>query len=127
VPKSAGTQEVVRQFFNHALDRELIPRNHFTHLGINKQKRGVERPDFEIVTSEQYARLLQCARTCRTDDYALVIEGAILAAGEAAIRPSEIFAPHKDEVDLEEEVIGVRWQIDSRTRKRVPTKDGDPR
>ncbi len=127
LPKSAGTQEVVRQFFNHALDRELIPRNHFTNLGINKQKRRVERPDFEIVSNEQYARLLHCARTCRTDDYALVVEGAILAIGEAAIRPSEIFALHKDEVDLNEDVIGVRWQIDSRTRKRVPTKDGDPR
>ncbi len=43
------------------------------------------------------------------------------------IRPSEIFALHKDEVDLDEQIIGVRWQIDSRTRKRVPTKDGDPR
>jgi integrase len=87
----------------------------------------VERPDFEIVTDEQYTRLLHCARRCRTDEYALVVEGAILAVGEAAICPSEIFALHKDEVDLEEDVIGVRWQIDSRTRKRVPTKDGDPR
>lgn len=127
LPKGAGAQEVVRQFFNHALDRELIPRNHFTNLGISKQKRRVERPDFEIVTDEQYARLLHCARTCRYDDFALIIEGVILAVGEAAIRPSEVFALHKDEVDLEEDVIGVRWQIDSRTRKRVPTKDGDPR
>jgi integrase len=127
LPKSAGTQEVVRQFFNHALDRELIPRNDFTNLGISKQKRRIERPDFEIVTDEQYTRLLHCARTCRTDDYSLIVEGAILAVGEAAIRPSEIFALHKDEVHLDEDIIGVRWQIDSRTRKRVPTKDGDPR
>ncbi len=127
LPKGAGTQEVVRQFFNHALDRELIPRNHFTNLGISKQKRRIERPDFEIVTDEQYARLLNCARHGRTDDFALVIEGCVLCVGEAAIRPSEIFALHKDEVDLDEDVIGVRWQIDSRTRKRVPTKDGDPR
>ncbi len=79
------------------------------------------------MTDERYTRLLHCARTCRTDNYALVVEGAILAVGEAAIRPSEIFALHKDEVDLDEGIIGVRWQIDSRTRKRVPTKDGDPR
>jgi integrase len=127
LPKGAGTQEVVRQFFNHALDRELIPRNHFTNLGISKQKRRIERPDFEIVTDEQYERILHCARACRFDDYALVIEGIVLCAGEAAIRPSEIFALHKDEVDLDQDVIDVRWQIDSRTRKRVPVKDDDPR
>ncbi|MGH2903310.1 MAG: hypothetical protein ACRDK7_06975 [Solirubrobacteraceae bacterium] len=34
---------------------------------------------------------------------------------------------HADDVDLEENVIGVRWQLDSRTHERVPTKDGDPR
>ena len=127
LPKGAGTQEVVRQFFNHALDRELIPRNHFTNLGISKQKRRIERPDFEIVSDEQYERILHCARTCRADDYALVIEGIVLCVGEAAIRPSEIFALHKDEVDLDGDAIDVRWQIDSKTRKREPVKDDDPR
>jgi integrase len=127
LPKGAGTQEVVRQFFNHAFDRELIPRNHFTNLGISKQKRRIERPGFEIVSDEQYQHILRCARTCRQDDYVLVMEGVILCVGEAAIRPSEIFALHKDEVDLDEEVIDVQWQIDSRTRKRVPVKDDEHR
>ncbi len=119
LPKSASTQEVVRQFFNHALDRELIPRNHFANLGISKQKRRDRTTRLRNRDDQQYTRLLRCARTCRTDDYALVVEGAILAVGEAAIRPSEIFGLHKDEVDFDEDIIGVRWQIDSRTRKRV--------
>jgi hypothetical protein len=29
-PKGANIQQAVRQFFNHALDRDLIARNHFT-------------------------------------------------------------------------------------------------
>jgi integrase len=121
LPMGPHVQQSVRQFFNHAHDRELIPDNKFARTGASKTKRRVDRPGFEIVSNEQYERLLQCARTCRTDDFVLVIEGAILAVGEAAIRPSEVFALHKDEVDLEENLIGVRWQIDSLTRERVPT------
>ena len=127
LPMGPHVQQSVRQFFNHAHDRELISENKFARMGVSKTQRRVDRPDFEIVSDEQYARLLQCARTCRDDQFTLIVEGAILAVGEAAIRPSEIFALHKDEVDLQEDVIGVRWQIDSRTRERVPTKDGDPR
>lgn len=127
LPMGPHVQQSVRQFFNHAHDRELITDNKFARTGASKTKRRVDRPDFEIVSNEQYERLLHCARTSRTDDFVLVIEGAILAVGEAEIRPSEVFALHKDEVDLHENLIGVRWQIDSVTRERVPTKDGDPR
>ena len=127
LPVGPHVQQSVRQFFNHAHDRELIAENKFARTGASKKKRRVDRPDFEIVSDEQYDRLLRCARASRADDFALTVEGAILAVGEAAIRPSEIFALHKDEVDLDESLIDVRWQIDSLTRKRVPTKDGDPR
>ena len=57
-PKNANVRSAVRQFFNHALDRDLIPRNQFTHLGASKRKRRVDRPDFQIITDEQYERLL---------------------------------------------------------------------
>jgi integrase len=127
LPMGPHVQQSVRQFFNHAHDRELITDNKFARTGASKTKRRVDRPDFEIVSDEQYEQLLHCARTCRTDDFVLIIEGAILAVGEDAIRPSEIFALHKDEVDLDEGIIDVRWQIDSLTGKRVPPKDGDPR
>ncbi len=88
LPMGPHVQQSMRQFFNHAHDRELIPENKFARTGASKTKRRVDRPDFEIVSNEQYERPLQCARTCRTDDFVLVIEGAILAVGEAAIRPS---------------------------------------
>jgi integrase len=128
LPKSANVQQSVRQFFNHAKDRDLISGdNKFARTGASKSKRRVERPDFEIVTDEQYERILQCARTCRADDYTVVVEGIVLCVGEGAIRPSEIFALHKDSVDLAADVIEVRWQIDSRTRERVPVKDEDVR
>jgi hypothetical protein len=35
-PKGANIQQAVHQFFNHALDRDLIPRNQFTNLGASK-------------------------------------------------------------------------------------------
>jgi hypothetical protein len=92
-----NVQQSVRQFFNHATDRELITRNHFARLGASKRTRRIDRPDFEIVSTEQYRR--QCARASRTADYGLIIEGAILAIGEAAIRPGEIFALHHADLD----------------------------
>ncbi len=126
-PKGAHTQQVVRQFFNHALDRELIKSNPFARIGASKHKRRVDRHDFQIITDEQYANLRRCACASRADDYGLVIEGAVLAVGEAAIRPGEIFALHRDEVDFTENIIHIRWQLDSQTQERVSPKDDDPR
>jgi integrase len=122
-----NTQQSVRQFFNHALDRDLIPRNHFTRLGASRRKRRVERPDFQVITPDQYARLRDCARASRADDYGLIIEGAILAVGETAMRPGEVFALHRDEVDFEENIVRVRWNLNSVTGKREWPKDDEPR
>jgi integrase len=126
-PKGAHIQQAVRQFFNHVKDHDLIKENHFTKLGASKRKRRVDRHDFEIMSDEQYAKLRQCARASRVDDFGLVIEGAILAIGEAAIRPGEVFALHRDEVNFAENVIHVCWQLNSKTGKRESPKDDDPR
>jgi integrase len=111
----SNVQQSVRQFFNHALDRELIDRNPFARIGASKRKRRIDRPDFELITNDQYERLRHCARASRADDYGLIIEGAILAVGEAAIRPSEVFALDETDVDFAENVIHVRrqWAADS--------------
>jgi integrase len=126
-PKGAHVQQSVRQFFNHALDHDLIQTNHFSKVGASKRKRRVDRHDFEIMSDEQYARLRQCAQASRVDNYGLVIEGAILAIGEAAIRPGEVFALHRDEVNYNDNVIQVCWQLNSKTGKRESPKDDDPR
>ena len=126
-PKGANIQQAVRQFFNHALDRDLIERNHFTRLGASKRKRRVDRPDFEIITDEQYARLRRCARESRADDYRLVLEGAVLAVGEEAMRPGEIFALHRPDLHFAENLIHVRRQIDLDTGKITWPKDDDGR
>jgi integrase len=127
LPVGPHVQQSVRQFFNHAKDRELIADNKFARLGVSKKKRRVDRPDFEIVSDEKYELLQQCARRCREDDYALVIEGIVICEGETAMRPSEIFGLHEEDVDLRQGEIYVRYQYDSLTRKRVPTKDQDTR
>jgi integrase len=126
-PRGAHVQQSVRQFFNHALDHDLIATNQFVRIGASKRKRRVDRHDFEIISDEQYAKLRQCARASRADDYGLVLEGAVLAVGEAAVRPGEVFALHRDEVDFAENAIHVCWQLDSKTGKRVSPKDDDGR
>jgi integrase len=126
-PRGANIQQAVRQFFNHALDRDLIPRNQFTNLGASKRKRRVDRPDFEIITDEQYARLRRCARESRADDYGLVLEGAVLAVGEEAMRPGEVFALHRPDLHFAENMIHVRRQIDLDTGKITWPKDDDGR
>jgi len=127
LPKGANTQQAVRQFFNHALDRELIPRNHFTRLGASKRKRRVDKPDFEIITNEQYQRLRQSARASRADEYGLIIEGAILAVGEAGLRPGELFALHHTDLDFSQGMIQVRRQLDLDTGQVTWPKDDDRR
>jgi integrase len=126
-PKGANVQQAVRQFFNHALDRDLIERNQFTRLGASKRKRRVDRPDFEIITDEQYERLRRAARESRPDDYGLVLEGATMAVGEAAMRPGEVFALHRPDFHWAENLIHVRRQIDLDTGKITWPKDDDGR
>jgi integrase len=125
--KGANFQQAVRQFFNHAVDRDLIPRNLFTNLGASRRKRRVERPDFQIITDEQYRRLLRAARESRPDDYGLVLEGATLAVGEAALRPGEVFALHRPDLHPEKGLAHVRRQIDLDTGKITWPKDDDGR
>lgn len=127
LPRGGNTQQAVRLFFNHAKDRGLIEHNHFTRLGASKHKRRVDRPDFEIINDEQYARLRRCARESRADDYGPIIEGAILAVGEAAFRPNEIFALHDTDIDFDANLITMRRAIDLDTGVISWPKDDDKR
>ncbi|MBA3807029.1 MAG: tyrosine-type recombinase/integrase [Solirubrobacterales bacterium] len=126
-PENTNVQSAVRQFFNHALDRDLIPRNQFTHLGASERKRRVDRPDFQIITDEQYERLRCCARESRTDDYGLILEGATMSVGETAMRPGEIFGLHRPEVHMDTRMIHVRRQLDLSTGEITWPKDDDGR
>jgi integrase len=126
-PRSANVQSSVRQFFNHAVDRDLIQRNLFTHLGASKRKRRVDRPDFQIITDEQYERLRRCARESRADEYGLILEGATIAIGETAMRPGEIFGLHRPEIDMDTKMIHVRRQLDLNSGQITWPKDDDGR
>jgi integrase len=127
LPEGRHVQQSVRQFFNHAVDRELISRNVFARLGASKRIRRIDRPDFEIVSDEQYQRLRRCARVSRTDSYGLILEGTILAIGEAAMRPGEIFALHHSDVDFGAGVIHVCRQLDMASGVIDWPKDDEPR
>lgn len=127
LPKGANTQQSVRQFFNHALDRELIDRNHFARLGASKRKRRVEKPDFEIITDHQYERLRRSACASRTDDYGLILEGAVLAVGDEAMRPGELFALHWPDLDFPKNLIHIHRQLDLDTGETTWPKDDDGR
>ncbi len=127
LPRGSHVQQSARQFFNHALDRDLIPRNVFTRLGVRKRTRRVDRPDFEVISDEQYERLCRCARASRTDSYGLILKGVILAIGEAAMRPGEIFALHHDDLDYTAGTIHVRRHLDLASGVIGWPKDDEPR
>jgi integrase len=112
LPRGRHVQQSVRQFFNHAIDHDLITRNVFRRLGAIKRTRRIDRPDFQIITNEQYQRLQDCARASRTDSYRLILQGAILTIGEAALRPGEIFALQHSDVDFDIGILHVCRQID---------------
>lgn len=112
LPRGRQVQQAVRQFFNHATDHGLIDRNVFSRLGVIKRIRRIDRPGFQIITDEQYQQLQQCARASRADSYGLILQGVILAIGEAALRPGEIFALTHNDIDLATGVLRVHRQID---------------
>jgi integrase len=127
LPRGRHVQQSARQFFNHALDRDLITNNAFTRLGVIKRTRRIDRPDFEVVSDEQYERLCRCARASRTDSYGLILQGAVLAIGEAALRPGEIFALNHSDVDYTTGIIHVRRQLDLASGVTGWPKDDEPR
>jgi hypothetical protein len=113
-PRNTNVKSAVRQFFNHALDRDLVLRNHFRHLGASKRKRRVDHPDFQIITDEQYEQLRRYARESRRrlradprgrdDD----LERRRCARGK-------IFGLHRAEVHMDTRMIHVRRQLDLST------------
>jgi integrase len=127
LPQGRHVQQSARQFFNHALDRDLITQNAFTRLGAIKQIRRIDQPGFQIISEEQYQRLQRCARTSRADSYGLILQGAVLAIGEAALRPGEIFALHHDDIDFATGILRVRRQLDLATGLTQWPKDDAPR
>jgi integrase len=127
LPRGPHVQQSARQFFNHALDRDLIVRNVFTHLGVSKRTRRIDRPDFEVITNEQYERLCHCARASGTDNYGLVLEGIILTIGETALRPGEIFALNHNDIDYPAGLIHIRHHLDLASGTTGWPKDDKPR
>lgn len=127
LPRGRHVQQSARQFFNHALDRELIASNVFTRLGAIKRTRRIDRPDFEVISDEQYERLCRCARASRADSYGLILEGVILAIGDAAMRPGEIFALNHSDIDYTAGIIHVRRQLDMASGVTDWPKDDEPR
>jgi integrase len=80
-----------------------------------------------VISDEQYERLCRCARTNRTDSYGLILQGIILAIGEAAMRPGEIFALHHNDIDYTTGIIHVRRHLDLASGVTGWPKDGEPR
>lgn len=68
-----------------------------------------------------------CARSSRTDSYGLILEGAILAIGETAIRPGEIFALNHNDIDHPAGIVHIRRQLDLASGVTDWPKDDEPR
>jgi integrase len=80
-----------------------------------------------VISDEQYERLCRCARASRTDSYGLILQGVILAIGEAAMRPGEIFALNHSDIDPVAGLIHIRRQLDLASGVIGWPKDDDPR
>jgi len=80
-----------------------------------------------VINDEQYERLCRCARASRADSYGLILEGVILAIGDAAMRPGEIFALNHRDIDYTAGIIHVRCQLDLASGVIDWPKDDEPR
>lgn len=79
---------VVRSFFNDAIDDELVTANPFSNLRL-KQSRG--RKDLVVLSEAQLDELALCAYEVWEPPYAHVMHAAILFSGWVACRPGELY------------------------------------
>lgn len=124
---------------------ELIPVHPFKdHDDIsNAGGSRLDDPDFEIISDEEFASLLEAARSTRPDsDYAEVQHSLVLAQGTTCARPSELVAMRWQKmprvqtpegewitpswIDFENDLIHLSSQLDRRGRD-TKLKDGEAR
>ncbi|MGH2878986.1 MAG: tyrosine-type recombinase/integrase [Solirubrobacteraceae bacterium] len=122
--KHRSSLPAVRAMFGDAVRDGLIPFNPFAELRLPGSK---GRKDLEVLGEDELGTLAQLAFDPRMelDDYAPQYWAMILFAGYTGVRPGELFALRRD--DIEGQLARVERSLSSKTRKTGPTKTGKAR
>ena len=111
----------VRAMLNDAINDGLHPGpNPFANLRL-EQPRG--RKDLDALSEEELQTLAGCARTVH-EDYGPTFQAMVIFAAYVGLRPGELFALHRGDVDQDEVVI--RRNLDATGQLKLP-KNGKER
>ncbi len=118
--KSNGTVPALRAMFNDAASAKagrLVRQNPFARLGISKGPgRRYEQPPSE----ERVWKLIRCAHELASPSFAAWLQ----VAAFTGLRPGELDALRRTNVDLDRGRIRVVEQFNAKTRTFTPPKNG---
>jgi integrase len=121
--KRNGTVPALRAMFNDAASAKagrLVRQNPFARLGISKGPgRRYEQPPSE----EQVWKLIRCAHELASPSFAAWLQ----VAAFTGLRPGELDALRRTNVDLDRGRIRVVEQFNAKTRTFTPPKNGQAR
>ncbi|MGA8365231.1 MAG: hypothetical protein WB709_12025 [Solirubrobacteraceae bacterium] len=121
--KRNGTVPALRAMFNDAASAKagrLVRQNPFARLGISKGPgRRYEQPPSE----EQVWKLIRCAHELASPSFAAWLQ----VAAFTGLRPGELDALRRANVDLDRGRIRVVEQLNAKTRTFTPPKNGQAR
>jgi integrase len=118
-----GTVPALRAMFNDAASAKggrVVSRNPFARLGIS---RGPGRRDEQPPSEEQVWKLIRCARKLATPSFAAWLQ----VAAFSGLRPGELDALRRANVDLARSRIRVVEQFSAATRTFTLPKNGQVR
>lgn len=117
-----NTVKVARAMFAGAIDAGLLDVNPFANLRL-EQPQG--RKDITALTEPEILALAETART-HHGDYGDEAAAIILTLAYTGVRPGELCALRRDDLDLERGELIVRFALDGTGQEKAP-KNGKPR
>jgi integrase len=109
----------MRAMFNDALKDELVDSNPFASMGL-PQSRG--RRDLLPLTQAEVDEIGECALRVHPGPLGLTIKAISLTIAYCGIRPGEVFALERGDVDWEAGQIHVWQRVDRKGRRGKPKK-----
>lgn len=107
--------DTARTLFNWAIREELASRNPFANL---RRRRPRGRSDIQVLDELELVALANVAIS-KWGAYGTVIRTMILLAGYTGMRLAEIWALRWRDIDLEGEIVHVRWQLETLSTKML--------
>lgn len=140
--RAAGmnTRQYAAQLFDDLLRLHPVPglANPFRGHDLPPRRPRKTNPEFQILTDDEFDRLIVAAGAVRDDSYGAVQRALVTAMGTSCARPSELFAIRYERqprlrdgiqpswIDFEADEIHITSQIDDK-RDEVLPKDNEGR